>query len=32
MMLIVQSVQPDVAGPYRLYDDVASNDMAKFGL
>jgi hypothetical protein len=25
----VQSVQADVAGPYRPYDDVASDDMAK---
>jgi hypothetical protein len=27
----VQSVQTDVTGPYRLYDDVASDDMENFG-
>jgi hypothetical protein len=33
MMLTVQSVQSiqaDVAGPYKPYDDVASDDMEKF--
>jgi hypothetical protein len=25
----IQSVQADVAGPYRSYDDMASDDMAK---
>jgi hypothetical protein len=27
----VQSVQADVAGPYRPYDDMASDDMVEFG-
>jgi hypothetical protein len=31
MMLTVQSVQADVAGPYRPYDDVASDDVAESG-
>jgi hypothetical protein len=31
MMLTVQSVQADVAGSYRPYDDVASDDVENFG-
>jgi hypothetical protein len=30
-MLTVHSVQADVAGPYKPYDDVASDDMVESG-